>query len=152
MFALLIDFLKLIPAARFNGLVSLLGVAFWGTHPAQLMSKTGKEFGVGRTAVGRVCQRVVIDLSVCCAPSKLGSTPMVGRNFTPATLSVLRISQLLSLALYRLGVEIFSRACETIDGTRGVQMRRFVSKRISFFSNKRCLSNFREPTWRSTLP
>jgi len=46
--------------------------------------------------------------------------------------------------LFIKSLPIISRACETIGGTRGVQMRRFVRKRIAFFSNVNCSSNFRE--------
>jgi hypothetical protein len=38
---------------------------------------------------------------------------------------------------------VISQACETIGGG-GFENRRFVSKRITFFGNERCLSNFRE--------
>ena len=38
---------------------------------------------------------------------------------------------------------LISRACEAL-GLGGFKKRRFVSKRITFFSNTRCLSNFRE--------
>ena len=39
---------------------------------------------------------------------------------------------------------IFSRACETLEGPGGVKSVDYVSERVAFFSNKICLSNFRE--------
>ena len=41
-------------------------------------------------------------------------------------------------------VELVSRACETLEGPGGVKSVDYVSERVAFFSNKICLSNFRE--------
>jgi len=85
------------------GLDCLSGV-FWGTHPAQLMSKNGGGVrGWVEAAVGRsMCQRVVIDLSVAL-PRIFPRRPWWA-EFSPCL-----FYELLFLLSLSTGVEILSR-------------------------------------------